>query len=76
MTETLDHDIPSFPMARACPMHPPAEYRELRGREPVSRVRMPDGQVAWLVTKHELARKLLADPRVSADRLHPAFLDG
>lgn len=41
MTETLDHDIPSFPMARACPMHPPAEYRELRGREPVSRVRCP-----------------------------------
>ncbi|MEU1301517.1 MULTISPECIES: hypothetical protein [Streptomyces] len=34
---------------------------------------MPDGPVAWLVTKHELARKLLADPRVSADRLHPAF---
>nr|WP_112476253.1 cytochrome P450 [Streptomyces sp. ST1020] len=73
MTEILDHDTPSFPMARVCPMHPPAEYRELRGREPVSRVRMPDGQLAWLVTGHEEARKLLADPRVSADRLHPAF---
>ncbi|WP_416969853.1 cytochrome P450 [Streptomyces sp. 4F14] len=73
MTEMLDHDVPAFPMARACPMHPPAEYREIRGQEPVSRVRMPDGQLAWLVTGHEPARRLLADPRVSADRLHPAF---
>ncbi|MEU2714206.1 cytochrome P450 [Streptomyces sp. NPDC007205] len=69
----LEHEVPSFPMARECPMRPPAEYRELRKQEPVSRVRMPDGQLAWLVTKYELARKLLVDPRVSADRRHPAF---
>ncbi len=33
MTEMLEHadfDGPSFPMARECPMHPPAEYREIR----------------------------------------------
>jgi cytochrome P450 len=76
MTEMLEHadfDGPSFPMARECPMHPPAEYREIRKEEPVARVRMPDGQLAWLVTSHELGRKLLADPRVSSDRQHPAF---
>ncbi|MET8975185.1 cytochrome P450 [Streptomyces sp. NPDC004539] len=73
MTELPDHEVPSFPMARECPMRPPAAYREIREREPVTRVRMPDGQVAWLVTGHEQARRLLADPRVSSDRLHPAF---
>jgi len=73
MTEMLEHDVPSFPMARECPMHPPAEYKEIRKQEPVSRVRMPDGQLAWLVTGHEEGRKLLADPRVSSDRQHPAF---
>ncbi|WP_326566378.1 cytochrome P450 [Amycolatopsis rhabdoformis] len=73
MSEMLDHEVPSFPMARECPMRPPAEYREIRKQEPVSRVRMPDGQPAWLVANHELARKLLADPRVSSDRRHPAF---
>ncbi|MFC0542060.1 cytochrome P450 [Kutzneria chonburiensis] len=73
MTEMLETDLPSFPMARECPMHPPAEYREIRAQEPVSRVRMPDGTIAWLVTGHELSRQLLADPRVSSDRLHPNF---
>jgi cytochrome P450 len=73
MTDMLETDLPSFPMARECPMHPPAEYRAMREQQPISRVRMPDGQVAWLVTGHELSRKLLADPRVSADRRHPAF---
>ena len=29
MTEMLETDLPSFPMARECPMHPPAEYREI-----------------------------------------------
>ncbi|WP_043725201.1 cytochrome P450 [Kutzneria sp. 744] len=73
MTEMLETDLPSFPMARECPMHPPAEYREIRAQEPVSRVRMPDGQLAWLVTGHELSRQLLSDPRVSSDRQHPNF---
>jgi cytochrome P450 len=73
MTDMLETDLPSFPMARECPMHPPAEYREIREQEPISRVRMPDGQLAWLITGHELSRQLLADPRVSSDRSHPSF---
>jgi cytochrome P450 len=69
----LGAGVPSFPMARECPMHPPTQYREMSRTEPVSRVRMPDGQFAWLVTGHELGRKVLADPRLSSDRAHPAF---
>ncbi|MBV9846046.1 MAG: cytochrome P450 [Kutzneria sp.] len=64
---------PPFPMARECPMHPPAEYASLRAERPIAPVTMPDGQRAWLVTKHKYARALLADPRVSSNRTHPAF---
>ncbi|MFB7500735.1 cytochrome P450 [Streptomyces sp. NPDC056161] len=64
---------PSFPMTRGCPMHPPQAYAELRDKEPVSRITLPTGRTAWLVTRHDLARKLLADPRVSVNRAHPGY---
>ena len=73
MLQAAEPEVPSFPMARECPMHPPTQYREMSQSEPVSRVRMPDDQLAWLVTSHELGRKILADPRASSDRTHPAF---
>ncbi|MGH3853742.1 MAG: cytochrome P450 [Pseudonocardiaceae bacterium] len=73
MTEVNTSQAPAFPMVRACPMRPPAEYAPLRSQRPISRVAMPDGQQSWLVTKYEYARALLADPRVSSDRSHPAY---
>jgi cytochrome P450 len=60
-----------FPLRRACPFDPPAQYATLRAEQPVTRVRVPDGQLAWLVTRYEDVRRLLTDPRVSADRGHP-----
>lgn len=62
MTETL----PSFPMARAggCPFDPPPELLE---REPVSRVRIWNGETPWLVTGYDEQRAVLADQRFSAD---------
>ena len=44
-----EHDVPAFPMKR-CPFSPPPEYAEKRTSDPISRVRMPDGSAAWLVT--------------------------
>jgi cytochrome P450 len=78
MTETTEAKSaqatpPSFPMPRACPFRPPAQYADLREREPVSRVVLPTGRVAWLVTRHDLARQLLADQRVSVNRAHPGY---
>ncbi|MFB7500734.1 cytochrome P450 [Streptomyces sp. NPDC056161] len=70
---TTDEAPPAFPMPRACPFHPPTQYAELRENDPVSKVTLPTGRTAWLVTRHDLARKLLADPRVSVDRAHPAY---
>ncbi|MDI1461449.1 cytochrome P450 [Catellatospora sp. KI3] len=63
--------IPDFPMQRTCPFDPPQEYAKLRVEHPVSQVRAPTGQIAWLVTRYEDIRMLLNDPRVSADRRHP-----
>lgn len=67
----VDDDPPDFPMQRTCPFDPPAEYAVMRAEQPVRRVRVPTGQVAWLVTRYEDVRRLLVDPRVSADRRHP-----
>lgn len=58
-------------MLRVCPFDPPAEYAGLRADHPVVQVRVPTGQVAWLVTRYGDVRRLLTDPRISADRTHP-----
>lgn len=64
-------DAPDFPMTRICPFDPPEEYVELRAKEPVSLVRVPDGQLAWLITRYADVRRLLVDPRISSNRHHP-----
>jgi cytochrome P450 len=58
----------SLPMRRSSPFDPPAEYRRLREKEPVTRLAFPDGNVGWLLTRHEDVRALLADDRFSSDR--------
>ena len=40
-------------------------YAQLRRQEPVSRVQLPYGESAWLVTRYEDAKVVLADPRFS-----------
>ncbi|WP_420167236.1 cytochrome P450 [Streptomyces violaceoruber] len=64
---------PPFPQDRECPYHPPTGYEPLRAERPLSRVTLYDGRPVWAVTGHALARRLLADPRLSTDRTHPAF---
>ena len=64
-------EAPDFPMPRTCPFAPAPEYVGLRAEAPVSQVRVPDGQLAWLVTRYADVRRLLTDPRVSANRFHP-----
>ncbi|MEV4318685.1 cytochrome P450 [Actinocrispum sp. NPDC049592] len=62
-----------FPQARTCPYHPSPAYDELREGPALQRVRLYDGTLAWAVTSHADARKLLADPRISADRRREGF---
>jgi cytochrome P450 len=65
--------MPTFPMKRTCPFRPPARYDELRAQDPVSRVLLPNGKHAWLITSHAYARQLLVDDRLSSRRTHPGF---
>ncbi|MFJ2812421.1 cytochrome P450 [Streptomyces sp. NPDC091279] len=62
-----------FPQDRTCPYHPPAAYDPLRATRPLARVTHFDGREAWLVTGHAVARELLADRRLTADRTRPGF---
>ncbi|GGT22436.1 MULTISPECIES: cytochrome P450 [Streptomyces] len=63
-----DRSVPAHPTARDRdrPFDPPPELAALHARGPVSRLRYPDGHLGWLVTGHEAARRVLADPRFSA----------
>ncbi|MFC5752076.1 cytochrome P450 [Actinomadura rugatobispora] len=57
---------PSLPMARdRGPFDPPADLAEM-AREPVSRLRYPDGSLGWLVTGHEEGNQVHLDQRFSA----------
>ncbi|CAM00748.1 cytochrome P450 [Saccharopolyspora erythraea NRRL 2338] len=40
-------------------------YARLRAQEPMSRVKLPYGEAAWLATRYEDAKVVLADPRFS-----------
>jgi cytochrome P450 len=74
MLETAE-DLPDLPIARdgRCPFNPPPGLYELREAAPVVRVRIWNGDSAWLVTRYEDQRAVLADDRVSVDTRRPGF---
>jgi cytochrome P450 len=51
-----------------CPFAPPAGLTRLNTDGGLHRVATLDGEKIWLATGHEVARALLADPRMSSDR--------
>ncbi|CAM3692231.1 cytochrome P450 [Kibdelosporangium persicum] len=57
-----------LPLARECPLTPPAEYARLRAENPVSPLALPGGGTGWLVTRFEDVAAALVDPAVSAQR--------
>jgi cytochrome P450 len=78
MTDTLPDtttDIPEYPMERssACPFSPPQQMLELGSGTGLFRVKIWDGSTPWLITGHEEARTLFADPRVSVDDRKTGF---
>jgi cytochrome P450 len=67
-------ELPAFPMARECPFSPPSAYKQMREERPVAPVRLWNGNKAWLVTRFEDVRRILADNRrVSNNITHPGF---
>lgn len=65
--------LPPLPVARSCPFDPPAEYRRFRFESPVTKIRTPRGDPAWVVTRLEDVREVLNDRRFSSDPRKPGF---
>ncbi|MFI9203500.1 cytochrome P450 [Streptomyces sp. NPDC053048] len=68
-----DHQNSAFPHPRTCPLSPPREYASLRAEQPVGKVTLASGRTAWLLTRHEHIRQLLASPQVSSNMAHPGY---
>lgn len=75
MSDTLAASLPQFPFPR--PPHdlvnPPVAPAEGAPQRRVSRVLLPTGGWAWLVTHHEDVRQLLRSPSFSAEAFRPGF---
>ncbi|MCP9211058.1 cytochrome P450 [Streptomyces sp. NEAU-Y11] len=73
---------PRLPFPADRPAEPPAAYAWVRRECPVSRVRMPSGDLGWLVSRYRDARFALSDRRLSkaaltepgAPRIRPGTL--
>ncbi|MER0447923.1 cytochrome P450 [Streptomyces sp. Edi4] len=65
---TQSEQIPAFPFPHRDGLDPIPEFAELRRNAPVTRVRMPSGDTAWLVTRHADVRRVLGDPCFSRAR--------
>ncbi|MFK0021234.1 cytochrome P450 [Streptomyces sp. NPDC090798] len=62
-----------LPLARTCPFSPVTEHVQLRQDEPSARVTLPSGSQAWVLTRHDDIRTMLADPRLNANRTLPGI---
>ncbi|KAI0854535.1 cytochrome P450 [Xylaria cubensis] len=62
-----------FPFVRERAASPPPQYQKLRRTCPVSKVKLPSGDQAWLLTKHEDIRTALSSDKVSADPRTPGY---
>jgi cytochrome P450 len=60
-TKPLRHFSFSLPEG----LDPQPELAELRRDEPVARVLLPSGDIAWMITRYDDVRTVLADPRFS-----------
>jgi cytochrome P450 len=58
--------------ATGCPFDPPPQLRELQEEAPLVKVDS-FGRPAWLVTRYDDQRALLADPRLSSDVTMPGY---
>ncbi|SCL56960.1 Cytochrome P450 [Micromonospora citrea] len=66
MTEAPETTRPQrYPFSEPDRLNLDPRYARLRRDEPLSRIRMPFGEPAWLATRHADVRTVLGDPRFS-----------
>ena len=58
---------PGFPVPREKRFDPPGLYSEIRESGRIEKVRIWNGSHAWLITRYDDFRAVMADPRFSAD---------
>ncbi|HEY0640955.1 MAG TPA: cytochrome P450 [Pseudonocardiaceae bacterium] len=73
MTEHAAPPERKIPMARECPFSPPAQYARMVRDEPVARVRLPNGDQVWALTRYADIRAMLTDARFSSDNRLPGY---
>jgi cytochrome P450 len=68
-------DAPSYPFRRntAQPLTPPAEFALLQREQPISQVKLWNGQKVWLITRYNDAQAALSDPRFSSVPANPGY---
>jgi len=61
-------DVPAFPMSRpiGCPFDPPAEFGVFQQAEQPTRMSTSAGVDAWVFSRYDDVRRILADPRLSS----------
>jgi cytochrome P450 len=64
-------DAPRLPFDRSGILEVAPLFRELQAENPISRVRTPAGDPAWLVLGHENVRALLANPNLGRAHADP-----
>ena len=55
--------VPTFPLARECPIDPPSWYADIREAGGPRLVRMFDGKPTWVFTRYNDVRAILGDNR-------------
>ncbi|MFE3140613.1 cytochrome P450 [Streptomyces scopuliridis] len=62
---TSDDPTRTFPLPAPDPLEPAPDYAELRKSEPVAPLTLPTGHRAWVISRYDDVRLVMADPRFS-----------
>ncbi|MEO8752792.1 MAG: cytochrome P450 [Casimicrobiaceae bacterium] len=63
----------TFPLSRTDPLKPPPEYARFRDEAPLKKVTLWNGRTAWLATRMEDVKAILASPHVSVNPFTPGY---
>ncbi|MFG1603676.1 cytochrome P450 [Actinoplanes sp. NPDC049265] len=63
----------AYPARREEPLHPPGVYRTWREAGPATRIVLPSGKEAWLVTRYDDVRRLLRGTGLSSDATRDGY---